>query len=315
MISQKPTYEALEQKNREVEKELTRLKQYIKDELEENIEKLRTIFENASDVIVYTSKDGTIIDVNDRIEDLLGYKRESVVGRKFFEFPFFSPEVMENCIELLKDIIQGKPAPMLEFKAFKKDRSEVFFEVNSKVVEKNGEIRGILNIIRDVSERKQTEAILKKYSTQLENLVKERTVNLEESNTALKVLLKKRAEDKAELEEKMLHNIQDLIFPYLDVLEESTLTSRQKAHIDIVRSNLNDIASPLVRGLSSQYLKLTHTEIKIANLVKHGKTTKEIAAMNNLAIKTIEFHRDNIRKKLDIKHSKINLRTYLLSIQ
>ena len=146
-------------------------------------------------------------------------------------------------------------------------------------------------------------------------MVKERTANLEEANTALKVLLKKRDEDKTELEERMLFNVRELVIPYLDKLKKSGLNDRQKVFVDILDSTLNDVVSPFVRKLSPQYLKLTPSEIQMANLIKQGKTTKEIADLLNLATSTIDFHRDNIRKKVGIKNRKINLRTYLLSLQ
>jgi DNA-binding NarL/FixJ family response regulator len=57
------------------------------------------------------------------------------------------------------------------------------------------------------------------------------------------------------------------------------------------------------------------TEIRVANLVKEGKTTKDIAEIMNLAKKTIDFYRENIRGKLGLKNKKTNLRTHLLSIQ
>jgi DNA-binding CsgD family transcriptional regulator len=73
--------------------------------------------------------------------------------------------------------------------------------------------------------------------------------------------------------------------------------------------------SPFAHTLSQKHLALTPFEIEIADLVKQGKSTKEIAKIFRLSTRTIEFHRQNIRKKLGLKHKKSNLRTYLLSIQ
>ncbi|MHC4310015.1 MAG: helix-turn-helix transcriptional regulator, partial [Planctomycetota bacterium] len=85
--------------------------------------------------------------------------------------------------------------------------------------------------------------------------------------------------------------------------------------LDIIESNLNDIINPFVCGISVNFLKFTPAEIQVANLVKQGKTTKDIAKIMNLSPRTIEFHRDNVRKKIGIKNRKINLRTHLLSLQ
>ncbi len=63
------------------------------------------------------------------------------------------------------------------------------------------------------------------------------------------------------------------------------------------------------------HLNLTPAEIQIANLIKLGKVNKEIAEIKNLSSRTIEFHRNNIRKKIGIKNKKVNLRTYLNSFE
>jgi DNA-binding CsgD family transcriptional regulator len=55
-------------------------------------------------------------------------------------------------------------------------------------------------------------------------------------------------------------------------------------------------------------------QIQIADLVKAGKSTKEISELLNLSDRAIEFHRNNIRNKLGLKNKKINLQSYLLSL-
>jgi DNA-binding NarL/FixJ family response regulator len=161
---------------------------------------------------------------------------------------------------------------------------------------------------------------LKEAHDMLERRVEERTrelriksENLEEMNTALKVLLKKREEDKNELEEKVIYNVKELILPFLEKLKRSKLDHRQQTCVDIIASNLNDIVAPFAKTLSTRYLNLTPSEIQIANLVKHGKTTKDIADLLNLSTRTIESHRDSIRQKLGIKNKRANLRTHLMS--
>ncbi len=67
--------------------------------------------------------------------------------------------------------------------------------------------------------------------------------------------------------------------------------------------------------VDNTYLNLTPTEIQTANLIKQGKTSKEIAELVNLSTRTVEFHRDNIRKKMGVKNKKVTLRTHFLSIQ
>ena len=81
-----------------------------------------------------------------------------------------------------------------------------------------------------------------------------------------------------------------------------------------LKSHIQKITSPLIRQLSSKYLGLTPTEIRVAALIKNGKTTKEISELLYLSEYTVIFHRDNIRGKLGLKGKKINLQSYLQSL-
>lgn len=59
---------------------------------------------------------------------------------------------------------------------------------------------------------------------------------------------------------------------------------------------------------------LTAKEIQIANFVKEGKSSKDIAELMDVSKRTIDFHRKNIRLKLGINNKKGNLRSSLLNL-
>jgi FixJ family two-component response regulator len=164
---------------------------------------------------------------------------------------------------------------------------------------------------REVEERRQAEAALRKSQRMLEA----ESGRLARKNTALEVLLEKRQGDKADLEKHMHFNVRRLIQPQIDLLKETKLNSHQHTLLRSISSNLDEIVTPLMPGLPVPYLGFTAKEIQIINQVKQGKSTKEIAELLHLSQRTIETHRNNIRQKLGICHEKINLRTYLLSLQ
>ena len=139
--------------------------------------------------------------------------------------------------------------------------------------------------------------------------------NLNEINTALRVLLNQRDENRLELEEEFIINVKDLIQPYLENLKQTSLNPRQRGYLETVESNLKNIMSPFARELSIKNLNLTSTEIQVAHLIIDGKRTKEISPLLNVSEKTISVHRRNIRRKLGLRNTKASLRAHLMSFQ
>jgi DNA-binding CsgD family transcriptional regulator len=138
--------------------------------------------------------------------------------------------------------------------------------------------------------------------------------SLEEANIALKVLLKQREADKLELEKKVLTNVKDLVLPYVEKLKNSHLKPRDKTLVEIIETNLNDVISPLLQHFANAKILLTPQEMQVANLVKDGKTSKEIADILNVSEATVNFHRKNLRVKFGLTNQRINLRSYLISM-
>ncbi len=195
-----------------------------------------------------------------------------------------------------------------------KTRSEDILWIQERAMilfDQRGEIDYVSGVFFDVTEQKRAQEALRESEAEL--LKKSR--HLEEVNAALNVLLKRREEDKNDFEEKILANVRELILPYVEKLKNSGLHSDQMTLIGILESNMNEIFSPFVTRLSSRFLSLTPTEIKVASLIKDGKSSKEIAALLHASENTVRSHRYHIRNKLDLKNKKVNLRSYLRSLQ
>ncbi len=149
----------------------------------------------------------------------------------------------------------------------------------------------------------------------IEKKLRLKSKNLEETNVALKVLLKQVEEGRKEFEAQILSNIRALVLPYVEKLKIRLSSKPDIAILEVITSNLDKITSSFLRNLKLSYYKLTPREIEIATLVLEGKSIKEIAELLNVTTRTIEFYRSSLRDKLGLKNRKTNLRTHLISLQ
>lgn len=176
----------------------------------------------------------------------------------------------------------------------------------SPVMDSSGTVRGFLMCCIDATERNLTKKALESRDEDLSYVR-----NYEDLKSSLRFLMEIRAEDKRKMEQNILHNLNKLVMPFLEQLRRSRLNACQINILNRIESNLNSIISPFSSKLSSKYFDLSPTEIRIAGLVRDGHTSKEIAELLGVTKDCIDFHRNNIRKKLGIANKKANLQTRL----
>ena len=299
--------------------------------INENEKRLKTIIDGSPIPTIVHDNKGIITHWNKACEDLTGILASNAIGKNI--------QVTEKLLkQSILSTFFSKGVSVDEISSFYnstckqsdvvKDAYEVeaFFPelgINGKwlyltaafLKDSEGNITGTIETLLDISGRKHVEKIQVKMNEALEKKVKDRTRELQEINTALEVLLKKREKDKQDLEERVAYNIKEILEPHLKLLKNSPLNKHQKVYLEILENNFKEIASPFLKILSDTMQKLTPTEIQVINLIKQNKGSKEIADYMGISPRTIEFHRDNIREKLGIKNQKINLKTYLLSMK
>jgi PAS domain S-box-containing protein len=142
-------------------KSLTEL-QRVKETLRENEDRYKQIFDNVNAAIVRTDKYGKVTDVNSKVEEFFGYKRDEVIGKYFTKLGVLTPKDLPKMVKLFKDTVSGKvTAYRDELETVDKQGKKIFIEVNSTVVKKDGKIEGTVSIIHDVTERRKAEEALR----------------------------------------------------------------------------------------------------------------------------------------------------------
>lgn len=139
--------------------------------------------------------------------------------------------------------------------------------------------------------------------------------SLEEINQALRTLLTRGEEEKKQLEEKIQSNVKDLVVPYLEKLKQTGLTVEQATYVDIIDTTISNVFSSFLQKVTSKQYRFTPKEIQVATLIREGKTTQQIADVMKVTRSAIGLHRHHIRNKLGLGKAKVNLRSYLLSLQ
>lgn len=136
---------------------------------------------------------------------------------------------------------------------------------------------------------------------------------LQEANTALRSVLARIEEEKRDIQRQIQGNVEKVLMPMVYALVRE-VPKGQRRYVELLRDNLEEIASPFVNQLSNAHRSLTMTEIGICNMIRSGLTSKEIARMRGISDATVSRHRERIRRKLGITGSATNLTSYLQTI-
>jgi len=287
-------------------------------QLAENEKRYRTVADFTYDWEYWIDADGQVQYMSPSCKRMTGY-----TARDFIEKPSLIEEILhaedrETVSRHLQDEQRADAVSHIDFRIIHRDgRIRWIGHCCREVLDEKGDYLGRRVSNRDISYQKEIENNLIEKQHDLINKtihLEKANHNLEKANQALKALLDQREIEKRSIEQAMVGNLKRFVFPYLNELADLKISDEAKIYLNIIRTNIEQLVSPVSKTLSGAYLDLTPMEIRVADLIRQGESTKAIADLMNMSTSTVSIHRNNIRKKLKLINKKVNLYSYLNSL-
>jgi PAS domain S-box-containing protein len=251
--------------------------------------------------------DGLILKVNKRFCEQSGYLEENVIGRTSVELGLWlDPTQRFKAIQAIQKHGRLFSWPV----KFRLRNGEIRdFSYSAQLVEYNG-MQCSLGASIETRDQRFREEIL----TEKDKKISEMESQLQDYNTALRVLSRHYESEKNDQYNKLLTIIEKSVLPYLEKLKVGKIDSVSQTYLSIMESNLIGILSSINQSSPDRFDNLTITEKQVTDLIRQGKSSKEIATLLNVSTAAIAFHRNNIRKKLGLTNRKKSLNSYLTNI-
>jgi len=149
--------------------ELRRSKMAIK----ESQERFKSIFDNAAEAIILFDCQGNIVESNDKIKEIFGFKNGEIIGQNFVDMMSMMGMDYEDAKMILEDLISGNELKQVVWNIKNKHENKIIFRVRPSLIKTKNRVIGILLIMEDITELKNVENSLKYSLEEKEVLLRE----------------------------------------------------------------------------------------------------------------------------------------------
>jgi PAS domain S-box-containing protein len=284
-------------------RDITERKQ-AENALKESEEKFRTLADYSPNNI-FINKNGKVVYVNRKCEEMMGYTKDEILSEDFDFRTLIAPQ-SEGLVEAaFRDHQKGKEVTPYEYSLMTKEGKIIDAIITTKLIQYEGG-PAILGVVTDISDRKKVEEALKKTAQQL----KADREALQEKNIALKQFLDTIEKERQNYKHHISQELSRAVMPILKHMRDRTESGHSKK-LQTLEKRLQMILSRDIDVFQDCLARLSPSEVKVCELVKNGMSSKEISNALNVSLYTVHKHREQIRKKLGICNTEVNLTTYL----
>jgi PAS domain-containing protein/DNA-binding CsgD family transcriptional regulator len=266
---------------------------------------LRRYMDKGAIGIYLKDPDNRIVWVNQSYATMIGFEPKDLIGKRVDDV-INDPELLA-VLRKEDESVYATGRPVLNLLKQPERANKKLIRIDKiPFIDRNRKITGIIGLAVEIDAPPlEVEALQEKIHSTSRKLA--------DTETALRVLLEHREKDVSLSKDKLADKIKTLVLPYLESLKQTKLQPDQIEFIALIEDNLKNFYDHNYAKLSAPEHKLSPNEVKVAQLVRDGKTNKEIAKMLHLSKSTILTHRHHVRVKLGIRNKKVNLRSLLKS--
>ncbi|MFZ1985901.1 MAG: LuxR C-terminal-related transcriptional regulator [Desulfatitalea sp.] len=265
----------------------------------------RILFDlNPVAAVISTLKEGFILKANSAFFQATGYQENEVAGQSSLDLCLWpDPSYRKHLTLLLKE---KKKLSSITLKVRLKSGEVNDFLGNACMVEFEGR-PCLLSLFVDTARQKVLEAALIEKESKLTALA----CHLQELDTTVRVLGDVWGREKTAIDARIKSTLNASVFPFIEKIKASKCVGDMHTYLKIIEDNLKEMNPVFTDSIVDANGDFTPSEMHVIQLIKQGKSSKEISDLLNLSTKAISFHRSNIRKKLGLVNKKLNLMTYL----
>lgn len=249
------------------------------------------------------------VRVNEEFCRITGYQEIELLSMGFPEITH--PDDLEQDVLYCRQLVAGEiDHYQMEKRYIAKDGNVVWVRLSVRLMrDAQGDPLYFLPMVQDIDNRKQMEKELdEKQRSLIEN-----NYLLEQKNTALHELMQQVKDEKERTEKQIRQHLEQFVFPLIKRLKTEDRLPNTPT-LELLEENLHNLAKTLPQDKQDQLRSLSRREIEICNMIRGGLSTKEIADILNISPRSVDTHRNKIRKKLGLTGKTINLESYLTHI-
>ena len=174
----------------QIEQYTTKLEEEVAaqtEQLSQSEKRYRVLFNRSADSILMVDANGTIVAVNEREQEVLGYQESNLIFRPFREI--VAEPFQETTQQLFSQVVSGEEkVSTTEIEVYDAERRLLPVEMDLIRVEQDTSVCVMVQL-RDIAERKHLQARLQQYREELEKNVQERTLEIQRTKLYLENLL------------------------------------------------------------------------------------------------------------------------------